>query len=176
MRIYSIVIATVGIALASTSVDLGACGDKFFRPGQSAKVKGYAALHRASILVYKPVKPNREGVKYFETLLKSAGHKPVFVNHGSPLAQVVAAGKYDLVVVQDADVAASKAQLQSIPAGPDILPMVSKASNAVAAQVEKEHQFLIKPGMTPYDALDQIELAMVRRLKAASAARSGNGS
>lgn len=175
MRRRAIVIATAAAALACTAVDLGACGDKFLKVGQSTQVRRYAAIHRASILVYTPANATKAGVKFYEGLLKGAGHKPVVVKHGAAIAQVVAGGKYDLVIADYSDAATVKAQLQSILAKPDVLPILDGSSKALAAQAEKEYLFLIRPGsMTPFDALDEIEHAMERRLGGASSAPRTN--
>lgn len=175
MRRRAIVITTVAATLACTSVDLGACGDKFFKVGQSTQLRRYQAIHPASILVYKPASPDARGIREFEALLKGAGHKPVFVNYGAAIAQVVARGKYDLVLAHYADVATVKAQLQSLPATPDVLPILDARSKGLSAQAEREYQFLITPGMTRLDALDQIEHVMERRLNGPSAAPSRKG-
>ena len=44
-------VSTMG-TMALTSVDLGACGDKFLRPGRSGRWQNYAAMHPAAILLY----------------------------------------------------------------------------------------------------------------------------
>jgi len=43
----------ITLSLICVSADLSACGDKFLRVGRSARFKGYAAVHPASILIYK---------------------------------------------------------------------------------------------------------------------------
>jgi hypothetical protein len=54
--------------LTAASVDLGACGDKFLRVGRSARFRRYAAVHPASILIYKlgatPSKPGLLPILY----------------------------------------------------------------------------------------------------------------
>jgi hypothetical protein len=162
----ALVVAIAIAALACTSVDLGACGDKFLRVGRSARLKGYASIHPATILVYQPPNATDKRLKEFETLLKQAGHKPVFVPNGARLAAVVAGGKYDLVIADYGDAATIKEQLRSLPARPDVLPILDKPSKALLAQAEKEYHCLIKPqSMTKYDALEEIDHALDMRLR-----------
>jgi hypothetical protein len=177
MRRRAMVIAAVAIALACVAVDLGACGDKYLKPGKGTRVRRYAAIHPASILVYKSATATADGVKFYQELLTSAGHTPVFVNHGASIASAVAAGKYDLILVMYADAAAVKSQLDSVAAKPDVLPILHKPPKALAAQAAREFPFLILPHeMDKYDALDQIEHLMERRLGAVSgAARPAKG-
>jgi hypothetical protein len=171
MRSRAIVIAVVAGVLASTSVDLGACGDKYTRVGQSTRIKRYAAVHPASILVYKPAKVSAGGVNFYKGLLTGAGHKAEFVNYGKPIDQKITAGKIDVILVHYADLPALMSQLQSLTAKPEVVPILGKESMALATQAEKDYPFLIVPErMSPLDALDQIDHAMERRLKGAAGA------
>ena len=164
-------VAALAIALVSTSADLGACGDKYLRVGRSARLKGYAAIHPASILVYRPLNSTAKGVKEFEALLKRAGHNPIFVQNGTALAQLVAGARYDLVIADYADAAAITQQLRSVAARPDVLPMLDNPSKELAARARMEYQHLLTPhNMTRYDALDEIDHVMDLRLKGTPAA------
>src|SRR5262245_64877784 len=104
MRRPAIAVVATAIALFCISVDLGACGDKFLRVGRSARLKGYASIHPATILLYKMAKPNKKGLKDFETQLKKAGHKLVFVDHGAPLAPVVSRTHFDLIIADKPEI------------------------------------------------------------------------
>ena len=170
----AVVIAAVASALTCMSQDLDACGDKFLRLGQSARLKAYASIHPTSILVYQPATPDPKGVKAFKELLNRAGHTVVFVPHGTGIAQAVAAARYDLVITDYADAATLKEQLQPLPGRPDVLPMLRKSSKALAAQAEKEYHCLLTPDMTKYDALVEIDHAIELRLKAAASPGAPN--
>ena len=171
MQRRAIIVATVAVALACTSIDLGACGDKYLKVGQSTRLGGYAALYRSSILVYSPANATAKGIKDFEGLLKRAGHKAVFVRHGTALAPVAAGGRYDLVIANYVDAAAIQEQLQAIPSKPDVLPILNNPSKGLAAQVAREYPHLITPhSMSKIDVIDQIDHVMERRLKSSSPA------
>jgi hypothetical protein len=161
--------AVVAAIVASGSVDLSACGDKFLRIGRSARFRGYAAVHPASILVYKPMNSTPAGVREFETMLKRAGHKPVFLENGAGLRQAVAAAKYDLVIADYADAGKIKDEIQSVPSRPELLPILNKPTKAVEAEAEKAYHCLIKPhAMSKYDALAEIDHLLELRLKAST--------
>ena len=158
--------AVVAAIVASGSADLSACGDKFLRIGRSARFRGYAAVHPASILVYKPTNSTPAGVREFETLLKRAGHKPVFLENGAALRQAVAAAKYDVVIADYADAGKIKDEIQSVPSRPELLPILNKPTRAVEAEAEKAYHCLIKPhAMSKYDALAEIDHLLELRLK-----------
>ena len=158
--------AVVAAIVASGSVDLSACGDKFLRIGRSARFRGYAAVHPASILVYKPTNSTPAGVREFETMLKRAGHKPVFLENGAGLKQAVAAAKYDVVIADYADAGKIEDEIQSVQARPDLLPILNKPTKAVEAAAEKAYHCLIKPhAMSKYDALAEIDHLLELRLK-----------
>jgi len=176
MRRRAIAIGVAAIVFACTSVDLGACGDKYTRVGQSTRLKRYAAIHPASILVYKPAKSSAAGVNFYKSLLTGAGHKPDFVNYGAQIDKKIAARKYDLILVHYADLPAVMAQLRALPGRPDIVPILDKESKGAAAQAERDYPFLIVPDrMDPLDALDQIDHAMERRLKDSTAPLHSTG-
>lgn len=147
--------------LAAGSVDLGACGDKFLRVGRSARFRRYAAVHPASILIYKPVNATPAGIEEFKALLKRAGHKPVAVENGTTISLALAAAQYDVVIADYADTNRIKDGLRSAPTKPGILPILYKPSKAVEAEAEQQYVCLIKPHvMTKYDALAEIDRFM----------------
>lgn len=162
--------AVVVATFASSAADLRACGDKFLRAGRSARARGYAAIHPASILIYKP-RATPKGLSEFEAMLKRAGHKAVAVQRESGLSQAFAGAKYDVVIADYEEVANIKEELQAIPSRPGLLPVLSKPTKAMAAEASKAFICLIRPDkMTKYDALAQIDHLMERRLKETAAA------
>ena len=78
------------ITTAAGSIDLGACGDKFLRAGRSGRLKHYAAMYPASIVLYQSATAKPAVVKQWQTMLKQAGHKPVVVRTGDELSRTVA--------------------------------------------------------------------------------------
>ena len=165
MRRRAMIIAAVAAALTSTSVDLGACGDKYLSAGRGTRIRAYQSIHPATILLYRSANSTAEGVKFYDELLRGAGHTPVFVKHGASIADVIASRKYDLIIASYDDAETVKAQLASAPTKPDVLPILYKPTKTVAAQAARDYQFLLTPDkMTKYDALDQIDHVMERRL------------
>jgi hypothetical protein len=155
--------------LAATSVDLGACGDKFLRVGRSARFRRYAAVYPARILIYKPVDATPAGMKEFETLLKRAGHKPVVVDSGTNIPRALAAAQYDLVIADYSDANHIRTDVQSVSSKPELLPILYKPTKAVEAEAEKQYVCLLKPhAMTKYDALAEIDRLMQLKRKSAS--------
>ena len=160
-------VGTITLVLISVSADLNACGDKFLRMGRSARFKGYAAVHPASILIYRSAKSTPEGIKEFEALLKRAGHRPLAVENGAALAPFMAGGQYDVVIADYADTGRIKQELQSLSSKAELLPVLYKPTKAVAAAAEQEYHCLIKPhAMNKYDALAEIDHLLDLRLKA----------
>jgi hypothetical protein len=164
------VVGLIAIITAG-SIDLGACGDKFLRVGRSARFRGYAAVHPATILIYRPVNSTRAGIEELKALLKRAGHRPVAVDRGTSISQALAAAQYDLVIADYADADRIKDDLQSAPSKPELLPILDKPAKDVEAEARKKYAFLIKPRvMTKYDALAEIDRLMQLKLRGTSAA------
>src|SRR5262245_48954326 len=162
MRRRAIAVAATAAVLFCSSADLGACGDKFLRVGRSARLKGYASIHPASILVYKKANPNKKGLKEFETQVKKAGHKLVFVDHGAALAPVVGRTRFDLIIADRNDIDQLKDQLRSMTDLPDFLPLADKPSKTDLAQLTKEYHCVLvqNADMTMFDVLAEIDHAM----------------
>jgi CheY-like chemotaxis protein len=147
--------------LTAASVDLGACGDKFLRVGRSARFRRYAAVHPATILIYKPVNSTPAGIEALKALLKQAGHKPVAIDNGAGFLSALTAAEYDLVIADYGDAPQINKDLQSAPSRPLLLPILYKPTKAVEAEAEKQYVCLIKPhAMTKYDALAEIDRLM----------------
>jgi len=151
--------------VTAASIDVGACGDKFLRVGRSSRFRRYAAVHPATILIYKPVNSTPAGIEALKAILKQAGHKPVAIDNGSGFLGAVNAGDYDLVIADYGDAPEIKKDLQSASSKPALLPILYKPTRAVEAEAEKQYVCLIKPhAMTKYDALAEIDRLMRLRL------------
>ena len=169
MRRPHLIVVAVCAVLTCASIDLSACGDKYARVGRSSRLKGYAPMHPASILVYSPVNAKRDDVKDFEALLTHAGHRPVFVPHGGDVQKALTAAKYDLLIVSYADAADVAARVRAVDGGPAVVPILSEKSKKLEAQVEKDYHFVITPySMSKWDALEELDHAMDMRLNAAT--------
>ena len=163
------VLATLAVMVTSGAVDLSACGDKFLRVGRSARFRGYAAVHPASILIYSPGNATPAGIQALEALLKRAGHSVLAVQHGTPLPQTFAGAPYDLVIADYADAVKVKEQLESVPSRPAVLPILYKPTKTDAAEAEKAYPFLLKPqAMSKAEALSEIDHLMMLRLHGAT--------
>jgi len=164
------VVTTLAVMVTSGSADLSACGDKFLRVGRSARFRGYAAVHPASILIYSPGNATPAGIQALEALLKRAGHKVLAVQHGTSLPQTLAGAPYDLVIADYADAVKIKDQLASVPSRPDVLPILYKPTKTDAAEAERAYPFVLKPqAMSKAEALAEIDHLMMSRLHGATA-------
>ena len=166
----------VGILLVTVAiggVEPNACGDKFLRMGRSARLRGYAAIHPASILIYAPARATTSSTRQFETLLKRAGHTPHVVPHGTNLSDAIATTSYDVVIAAFADTSALERLLESLSSRPDVLPILYKPTPEVSAAAAATYHCRLEPErMTKHEALAEIDHLMERRLAArASAAR-----
>jgi hypothetical protein len=163
--------AGVIVLVAAFSADLTACGDKFLRPGRSSKWQSYAAMHPASIILLQSAGAKPEVVKDWQKMLKHAGHKPLIVAPTDDLSRALASGPFDVVIAAYGDVAKVRTALDSVPARPGVLPVVTKPSKAQMEEVKKDYQVVIDAGaMDRYQALQAIDHLMESRLKASALA------
>jgi len=163
----------VGILLATAAfgtVDLDACGDKFLRMGRSARLRAYAAVHPASILILTPARATPSSMKKFETLLKRAGHSPHAVPHETDLGLAIADAPYDVVIAAFADTHQVEELLRSLPVRPEVLPILHKPTPEIAAAAAAVYHCKLQPDvMTKHEALAEIDHLMERRLAARGA-------
>jgi hypothetical protein len=159
------VIGFVALTVAP-SVDLGACGDKFLRAGRSSKMKHYAAIHPASILLYTPANAPAEGVNDWLKMLRRAGHKSLVVRPGNDFSRTVADGRYDVVIADYREAKKISDALLAVPAGPAVLPVLSKAPKALVEDAKKQYpQIIIPAEMEEFQALEAIDELMALRSK-----------
>jgi hypothetical protein len=162
-RVFVVVVALVTVASASSGVL--ACGDKFLRMGRSPRFRGYASVHPSSILIYAP-RWTRHGISDFEEILKRGGHKPLTVTTETAMSQAFADGKYAVVITSYPDTGAVKKQLELLPSGPPLLPLLYKQSKAEVAEASAAYPCLLRPEkMTPFQALEEIDRLLDLRLK-----------
>ena len=160
-------------AMALTSVDLGACGDKFLRPGRSGRWQNYAAMHPATILLYQSATSKPEVMKDWQTMLKRAGHKSQVVRSGDDFTRAVAAAQYDVVIADYRDAARLNALLQAVPSKPGMLPFLNNPNKALVDVVKRDYQQLLSAAMDKHETLVTIDSLMEIRQKATLAAAAG---
>ncbi len=165
------VAVVVGALIVFATAELTACGDKFLRPGRSSRMRSYAAMYRASILLYPSAKADPAVASAWEKMLKQAGHKSHIVKNGD-LRGALANGKYDLIISDYRDAAKIAEAFHAIPVAPGILPVVSNVSKTVAQDVKKTYEHVIDAdAMDRYQALAEIDHVMEVRVKGDNAQR-----
>ena len=168
-----LVVAGVSTGLfALVCTDLSACGDKFMRVGRSPTGRHYAALHPASILIYRPAGSTPKGIGDFESLLKKAGHAPRVLNRGEDVAPILATANYSLLIAEYSDIETIKKELDTVSAKPGILPILLESNKTVETQLKQDFHCLIRPrAMSDHDALVEIDHALDIRLKVGARTR-----
>jgi hypothetical protein len=158
-------VVVVLITVTSTFTDVFACGDKFLRPGRSARYRNYASVHPSTILVYAPGW-TRHGIDDFEQMLKRANHKPVTVTTADAMSRAFVTGKYDVVLARYSDAVNIRQQLESVPSKPALIPLVYKPDKKTEAEASATYRCLIRvEKMTPFQALEEIDRLLDLRLK-----------
>jgi hypothetical protein len=160
------VFALAVLVVVSVPIDLGACGDKFLRPGRSGRWQSYAAMYPASILLYRTPTARLEVVNNWQKMLRKAGHKPRVVQAGSDFSQTVAGARYDLVIADFREAEKVNAALQGMSARPGVLPVMSSTNSTRLEDAKKQYALVIDPeSMNEVQALEAIDELMARRQK-----------
>ena len=172
-RVFVVGVAAMVSTMALTSVDLGACGDKFLRPGRSGRWQNYAAMHPAAIILYQSPTAKPEVIKAWQTMLRKAGHKSQVVQSGDDFTRAVTAGQYDVVIADYTDAARLSALLQAVPSKPGMLPFLNKPSRALVDEVKRSYQQLLSAKMDQHETLVTIDSLMDLRQKATLTGAAG---
>ncbi len=163
MRRRLMVAFAAAMALAASSAQLQACGDKFLRLGRSPRPNAYAAIHRAAILLYVPG-AKASDVKEYESFLKRAGHRPASVRDAAALSSALAAENYDIVITPVGQASQLRDALGAGKAVPELLPIVPESRKALAAGIERQYAHVLHAGASKFDALAEIDRLMAARL------------
>ena len=153
------------VGLAAPVLDLQACGDKFLRAGRSSRMKGYAAMYPASILLYPSANAKPAVVSAWQKMLKDAGHKTQIVTRTASLTSTVASGSYDIVITDYGSAARVRTEVMDARSKPGVLPVLNDSSKSAAAKATAEFQHFLDPEMTNREKLAEIDHVMELRLK-----------
>ena len=127
-----------------------ACGDKVLALGRAVKLR-YVSAHAASILVYA-----HAGTPAAETLtvdpklqssLKQSSQTLKFVTTPSELDEALDRGKYDLILTDVSDAAATAEKLQAIYSHTVVVPVLNDGTKAEASTLARQYHVVLKtPG------------------------------
>lgn len=166
-----VLVAAVSVMamVASNTIELRACGDKFLRLGRSIRQRAYASVHPAAILVFVPAKAKASDLKDFESALKRAGHRPTLVGDLDAFSAALATGRFEIVISSLSDAPRLKARVALAAPHPQILPIVAKAPKETREQIDREYPFSLKESAPRQNALAVIDEAMEAKLARAHA-------
>jgi len=168
MRRLGIVVALA--VVASQIADLDACGDKFLRAGRSARMSKYAAMYRATILLYPSPTARPQVVSQWQKMLKDAGHDPHVVARSVDLSAVVASRQYDLVITDYGSAARVRSEVTAAASKAGVLPVLGDSSQTTTTRAEAEFEHVINTNMTQRETLAEIDHVMEVRLRKAQPA------
>lgn len=139
------------------------CGDKFVVVGRGMRYeRAYAAVHPASILIYaNDVKLTKE----LETTLKKSGHKIQTVPDETKLFSSLQSSKFDVVLVNLANVSSLEAKVMATPSKPAVLPVIYNATGMELDAAKKKYICVLKYGNKNKNAISVIDDVMEAKKK-----------
>jgi hypothetical protein len=158
------VLALLVAALGVLPADSWACGDKFLVIGRGVKRVPKARHPAAIVLDERPGSALARIAKEMklEVTLRQAGHDVTTVTDGGSLRAVLAARRYDFVLVDlpAADLVASEIEVP----GPELVPVAYKTTDQALRAAEREHAVVIKAGKG-FAYLAALDESMARRAR-----------
>ena len=144
-----------------------ACGDKFMKVGHGVRYnRMYAAVYRATILVYTPSAPAAAILdSKFQASLSRAGHDVQVAREKEQLATALQSGRVDLVLAGVADVEAITSAAEQSPSRPVVLPVMYKPTKAEAQAVKARYHLELKASDNPARYLAALDETMKARVK-----------
>lgn len=164
------------VCALGTGADLAACGDKFLVASRGTRFQRAGLVRRpASVLVYAA--PSSRMADMVAQLgvadaLTKVGYRPTIVTEAGEMARQLREGRWDLVLVDLADVAALPAAAGSAPA-PAMVTVAYDTSGTALAKARRTYDGVIKkPGRsrTVVDAVDDALFARALRPSAGTKA------
>lgn len=139
---------TCGIVLFSVTQS-PACGDKVLALGRAVKLR-YVSTHSASILVYARAGTSAAGAvsdPKLQSSLKHSSQTLKFVTSPTELDEALDHAKYDLVLTDASDAAATEQKLQAIYSHTVVVPVLNEGTKAEASSLAKQYHVVLKtPG------------------------------
>jgi hypothetical protein len=169
MRKLTLLLVLAAVVILGRAPAAHACGDKFVVLGRGMRFgRAHAARFPGSVLIYaNPASHMPDAMKQFrlEPTLKAAGHKTRVVENSADLEEMLASGRYDIVLADVTDSAGVQTQAASAPSKPSVVPVLYKPTPADLAAVEKKYGCLIAPASSRLDLLPVLDQAMQSRAR-----------
>ena len=165
----SLILGLAAIVLVSNGAL--ACGDKFVVFGRGVRFQSaYAAAHPASVLIYMNPSSHMPLIErdfHVEATLRQLGHKPRVVTTPEDLQTALAAGTYDVVLVDIDDVASVEKVRARANAKFSIVPALYKPTSEAVQSAQKEYGCLVKAMKRSHDLPIVLDEVMRSRSKGA---------
>jgi hypothetical protein len=167
MRAVGPILAVVAVLLQNADT-AQACGDKFLLVGRGVSFHhAYAAIYPASIVVY--AQPQRGAGKAirdprFQSDLKLAGHRVLFVENDGALARTLESDRIDLILTDVDDADRMSKQVATSPSAPAVLPVMYEPTKDEARAIEARYHCQLKSSDRIDRYLSTIDDAMKARI------------
>lgn len=165
MRTVRVAIGLSACLLLGHPGSTDACGDKFVRTDRGGRFqRGYVAVHPVSALIFvNKSSPGAGSLRKLPATLKAAGHKAAAAEGVSAFQEALRAGKYDIVLVEVADIPSLEAVLKAAGSRPRLLPVLRKPTKAELEAVIKQHGCAIEDPENKYSVLVDIDTLMEQK-------------
>jgi hypothetical protein len=143
-------VVLLSLLLTTAGADLDACGDKSLSAGGIRMQRALAARYPASILFYAPASSRLEAATHelgLPAVLPQVGHKSRNISTLAELEAAAAAGQYNVVLTDLADVADLQRRLDAVKPGVVVIRVAYQMTKQETAAAAKQAKFVIKaPG------------------------------
>jgi hypothetical protein len=138
-----------------------ACGDKLLAIGRGVRFQHLSAARQAQLVIYcaGAERGPLSSIK-LQTTLKKAVHRVQVVQDRTQLDDLLKAGQVDVILVEDAELAAITRHLQVASSRPAILPILVKPSKAEFAAAQKAYGLALKASADEAEYLTAIDEVM----------------
>jgi hypothetical protein len=136
------------IALLAATQGL-ACGDKVLALGRAIKLR-YVTSRSSSILVYAHAGSPAAGAMLdtkLQSALKQSSQSVKIVSSPADMEEALEHGKYDLVLTDTSDAAATEQKLQAVYSHTVVVPVLNEGTKTEASSLAKRYHVVLKtPG------------------------------
>ena len=157
---------TCGIVLFSVTQS-PACGDKVLALGRAVKLR-YLSAHSTSILIYARAGTSAAGAlsdPKLQSSLKHSSQTLKYVTSQAELEEALDHAKYDLVLTDAGDAAATEQKLLAIYSHAVVVPVLNAGTKAEASTLAKQYHVVLKTPGKPDSFLFVLDEAMEMKTK-----------
>jgi hypothetical protein len=160
------ILACLTLAVAPTSPDVSACGDKFIVAEEGMRNEAMLQASKPGrVLLYRPEAPDAAACMRDPELrasLEKAGHTVVVADGDEALSRALASERFDVVLVEYAKASDVRDTVKGNSASPVVVPVLDRTARQFLSAARREFKIVLNVPASAYRVVMALDKAMAR--------------